>query len=220
MRWSSILISSFTYRSIFVLALLLAFASPASAEEPAALPPDTTITVVDGGSFTAQIALASTVPGSTFEYRLDATEWQPTAPGFAISTTAFQTHVIEARATSPAGAVDPTPASASFVVYGFFRPSEIVDPPVLTKFTADHRKLRFRASDSGRVVFRIERCKRQARALSCAPFTSFTRTLNSDGRITIVLKRQFRRGAKYRIFTTATSATGEVEETHRTVTAK
>lgn len=201
---------------ILAFVLLLLAAAPTSAAEP----PETTITVSSIGAIEAHFTLSSSVPGSTFEYRVDASPWSSTGADLRLQYYSSASHVLEARATDPSGQVDPTPANYAFSISGVpFRPNEEFDPPRLTKFTAKGRLLKFTASDDGTVEFTIDQCGWRGFTRSCREFATATKKVD-DGRFTLVLSKHFHRGKKYRVSALATSDTGPSETTKRTVTAK
>ena len=76
-------------------------------------PPDTTI---DRPRPRRPLALTSTEPGSTFECKLDAGDFEPCSSPHTLPALPDGTHTLEVRATDAAGNVDPTPATRTFTV--------------------------------------------------------------------------------------------------------
>lgn len=210
------MIASINIRMLLAFVVLLLMAVPTYAAEP----PDTTITVKSVGQTDASFALSSSDPASTFEYRVDASEWKATGSNLYFWSLATGSHVLEARAKDSAGQVDPTPASYSFSISGApFRPTDEVYPPALTKFKANGKLLKFTASDYGSVEFTIEECGWRGLARSCLGFDAAKKNVK-PGRFTLVLSSRFHRGKKYRIYARATSDTDQTETTKRMVTAR
>jgi arylsulfatase A-like enzyme len=95
-------------------ALLLFSASLASAT-----PPNTTITGGPGGDTnnpTPTFRFTSSTPGSTFACRVDSSPYADCTSPHTTPPLADGPHTFYARATDPAGDVDPTPAKRSFRV--------------------------------------------------------------------------------------------------------
>ncbi|TML63989.1 MAG: hypothetical protein E6G22_05250, partial [Actinobacteria bacterium] len=65
---------------------------------------------------TPDVAFSSSEPGSTFECRLEGSAWQPCASPDTLASLADGEHTLDVRATDPAGNVDATPASWTWLV--------------------------------------------------------------------------------------------------------
>ena len=65
---------------------------------------------------TPTFTFSSSQAGSTFECRVDGGAWASCTSAHTTASLAAGAHTFEARATDPAGNVDPTPASLSFTV--------------------------------------------------------------------------------------------------------
>ncbi|MFL5827709.1 MAG: hypothetical protein ACJ76V_14385 [Thermoleophilaceae bacterium] len=116
-------------------ALLLAV--PATA---AAAPPDTRITTGPDKyttSKTPQFAFESTVPGSTFQCRVNYAGWAPCTSPFTVDARYIATYVFEVRAIGPGGEADPTAAFRRFHRGDIF-------PPVV-KLTNFHSTMKIRS---------------------------------------------------------------------------
>jgi hypothetical protein len=87
------------------------------------LEPDTTITSAPTGETWRPnnlLYFTSTVLPATFECRLDGGAFSSCASPFETGTLAPGAHTFAVRAIAPGGAVDPTPAEASFTIAGAF----------------------------------------------------------------------------------------------------
>src|SRR5439155_7664363 len=82
-------------------------------------PPETTLDGTPGdpsNEASPDVAFSSSEPGSTFECRLDGAAWQPCASPDTLAALADGQHSVDVRATDPAGNVDATPASWTWLV--------------------------------------------------------------------------------------------------------
>lgn len=70
------------------------------------------------GDRTPTFAFSASVPGSTFECRVDGGTFASCSSPYTTATLADGQHTFEVRATSPAGYTDPTPAARTFTVDG------------------------------------------------------------------------------------------------------
>ena len=85
----------------------------------AAIAPDTVITATPAAvtnSTSASFSFTATEPGSTFECQLDGGAFAACTSPKGYSLFASSTHTFQVRAISPAGNVDPTPASFTWTV--------------------------------------------------------------------------------------------------------
>ncbi|TXL61414.1 FG-GAP-like repeat-containing protein [Aeromicrobium terrae] len=85
-------------------------------------PPQTTITSGPSGlsllSSKATFGLASSEGGSSFQCRLDSGAWQSCTSPWSVTQVHLGNHTVSVRATDPAGNVDPTPATRTWLTLG------------------------------------------------------------------------------------------------------
>lgn len=188
-------------------------------------PPDTTIaagqspvTAVDSASFT----LGSQVDGSTFECRIDVGSWFACSSSVAFSNAVLAggSHVIEARAVDPAGQSDPSPATGAFTLKALPVPDTKLPAPSASKVGAKGKSLTLNLSGGGKVAVKIETCTRKGKKTVCKKFGTASAVAGGAGKLTIKLKKSFKKKSKYRVTVTTTSATGETATTIKTIKAK
>jgi hypothetical protein len=118
---------------------------------PDTSPPDTAIVLGTSGtvaSSAASFSFSSTEFGSTFECRLDASEWAACSSPHAYAGLADGPHSFEVRATDAARNTDPDPASQSWTIDTTAPDTTIVSgPPAET--TSPSATFSFISSESG-----------------------------------------------------------------------
>ena len=102
-------------------------------------PPDTSITGGPSGitpATTAAFDLGSSESSVSFECSLDSGAWAPCSSPAAFSGLSDGPHTLSARATDPAGTVDPTPATRTWTVNSSV-PAVTLTEPANDSFTSD-----------------------------------------------------------------------------------
>jgi len=124
-------------------------------------PPETTIVSAPSGTVatsSATFEFASSQEGGTFECRIDSDEesaWSPCASPQAYSSLADGPHTFEVRAVNGVGAVDPTPAVATFAIDTQPPETTIVSAPS-GEITVSSAAFEFTASEEGGFECRLD----------------------------------------------------------------
>ena len=184
--------------------------------------PDTIVTPAQAAATAVDKAVfyLSSEKFSTFECRVDGGAWKSCNSPTAVLAGEYAagSHVFETRATNPVGLTDPTPASTAFTLTA---PPSIAAPKV-SKLTAKGKAVSLTATGAGTFGLRVDSCtkKKKKRKLVCKKFASVTANATGAGKVAFKLKKKLKKGAKYRLTVTATSPTGVIKKTVRTIKAK
>lgn len=185
-------------------------------------PPNTLITAAQAPATAVAKAVfyvSSSASGSTFECRVDSGSWAACGSTVTINAGDYAagSHVLEARATDPAGQLDATSASTAFTLEA----PPIVPAPTVSKVSAKGKSLTLAVSGAGKISVKVETCKKdKKRKTRCKRFTTGTGVADAAGNVKISLKKKLKKGVKYRLTISTTSSTGSVAKTVKTIKAK